>query len=1710
MKLWKKILLGGISIAVAFAAGLIAACSSDVETSVVFVSYEGQTLTLSGESGSEIELPVVEREGYVFKGWYATEDYSGDAISGAIFEKDATYYAKWEKSYEINFDLGGGQLSSDKKLYIEKDANIAAAVQDYVPTYGDLQFSGWYYNGEELNEREKMPASDITLTARYKAEYTIDVYLQDLDDTESYTKVSAYDTGYYLVGEEYSPELSIKGYEFDSLHDDKTELTISSDKSKNVFEFYFNRNSYILVYNVTYPDNTVDVKNEGSYLFEEVIEIADFMFAEVEGYRFLGWATTLNADPSDVIKEDTYKITDDTIFYAVWSKGYTDLFGGNDYIFLNNDEEGTAILHRGGIDIIGYYNEKKGIYVFEGDEILLNVKINANGTFVYYSNRKGSYILFDNRYIYPDVVISISDTDECSYSSSEADNKFYKSGTYVVDEDGIYTATVVDSVSGEEMTLYFTVGTVKDNNGTQYNVFMLRGDEYNYGVMPQYYDGDLYYPLITLDGFGYALLQKSNDPTDSDNYYYQIEDNIVYISSDGYNLDATIRIKEYNGEYVYEFYDKELDAQFVNGNAVLNLDGCSSAYYENGNTRIEGTYYYSTSLIGKYIITLKSGKDYYVFLIDDEGNFEEKNPNYAEYFNYNAASTSYGTTPYLVIEGDGTASIYEIKNSVPTIVSSGTITKSPDGLGYVYTVTGSVADWAEMQATTFTFMIDNTSVSYPLYYLLSSQTGSESPISYVTGYTSEDGGTLLLTDYFAIYQDVSGSTFSGLVTVYTDYIKVSNGSTNQYFTLTVAENSFVKLANAPMDLYMVDQDGKIQRNCKITINGTAIDDDKYYAVYTETVDGEIVKYEGYYVPTVITSMGSSIYVYIFESNDGLKTFKFIVTSNSSNYYFFYYELEEAIKFTEYEVWTDSDEEDETSTIIVTDLQEDGKPVIIYTVNGVSMLGTCTSENVSAFDLYDVEVYTFTSNDGSVIVKFTLLDEYFRLCSETVTYTSQDGSVLILDGATHIARYTVDYVDYDNYYQVVTNLLNENEMAVAIYMADEATYRYFDLDSKSKMFTVRGTEAGAYYIVDNDRLNGELVVLDGYGKAKIYDITSDSDNYKVATYSISDGLINLNYDGKTLVGQLGVNVYSEKSYNVFIIRLDVIVGTFFNEDNLSVMVLDGLNGATYYGSYGSVEYGTYTIVSDSLFYFTTGNRSGMALFKYKYNKDGVGTFSAIGRDETYYANDFSSIIFSNGGFVTIDNSAVYLYEETDGGVRLYEYGGKNSNAYGFSSFTISIDNNDKITYNGKIYSYFYGGSYALTDMDGNELTFQPTGEPTFSVSATFTDKETGTKSTYYVIVDYNDYDEVITILGCNKAIYLNSSIMSYNFTFNYGITFDLVAGTFELNEDDTICALKAYDYMWAFYAYNYGYPIDEIYGDISIYGEVVDGKMEYSVSGQFNYIVDEYDNILPVTFENGALSRAGEYDEDFGNLFITEFLGDDGETYHMSFYIYEMDSNLISYIVYSLTRVTDSFEMNDGSIIYSEELVYTLFNLPKYDEEGNPQYDEEGEVVTFEIGDEFYPSLRYKGELICSSNFEDLGNNEWLFISYVYDITEDGKYYIPNIHYYYFNYLTDELTGEILSGIVTKRLQAQYYTEDKTYSVYVLYNEEDSSIYEIFAITVNGNGEVATECVKNADGTFTVTTASGKYTVAFSTETDDDGNTVTKVTVSENELQENDK
>lgn len=94
-----------------------------------------------------IILPILEKPGYRFEGWYKADDYSffdDNIISTSIID-DMDIRARFSKIYILDYELNGGELS-DEEMYAEYvDGDI---ITPATPTRFGYEFAGWYDNKE--------------------------------------------------------------------------------------------------------------------------------------------------------------------------------------------------------------------------------------------------------------------------------------------------------------------------------------------------------------------------------------------------------------------------------------------------------------------------------------------------------------------------------------------------------------------------------------------------------------------------------------------------------------------------------------------------------------------------------------------------------------------------------------------------------------------------------------------------------------------------------------------------------------------------------------------------------------------------------------------------------------------------------------------------------------------------------------------------------------------------------------------------------------------------------------------------------------------------------------------------------------------------------------------------------------------------------------------------------------------------------------------------------------------------------------------------------------------------------------------------------------------------------------------------------------------------------------------------------------------------
>lgn len=127
-------------------------------------------------------LPVPEREGYDFEGWYEDPSFPGEPIESTEgSEGDKEYYAKWKAhTYTVVYNSNGGSGTMANSTFTY---DIAAALRNNTFTKTGYTFAGWatsatggviYTNGQSVKNLTSINGGTVTLYAKWKVNtYTV-------------------------------------------------------------------------------------------------------------------------------------------------------------------------------------------------------------------------------------------------------------------------------------------------------------------------------------------------------------------------------------------------------------------------------------------------------------------------------------------------------------------------------------------------------------------------------------------------------------------------------------------------------------------------------------------------------------------------------------------------------------------------------------------------------------------------------------------------------------------------------------------------------------------------------------------------------------------------------------------------------------------------------------------------------------------------------------------------------------------------------------------------------------------------------------------------------------------------------------------------------------------------------------------------------------------------------------------------------------------------------------------------------------------------------------------------------------------------------------------------------------------------------------------------------------------------------------------------
>lgn len=1493
-----RFLLTAILFAIVLCA--VSACGKDI-VKLSFETNGGSSIeTVEVKKGESYELPVPTRTGFEFDGWFTDENFSGSAVTSTTPESNLTFYAKWTQLYTVTLDLDGGSLSTTS-LSLKAGVNLYNAVKELAPSKANHQFAGWFKGEDALTESAVMPSENVTLKAKYKVAYTVELHLQDKDDETKYVKTDNDVTGYDWAGTQVSPEIDVTGFERNVGHEGEVaSKTLSENASKNVFKLYFDRKTLFVFFDA--GEEFDDVSFEVKY-GEEITVPVNF---ESEGKLLVGWT----ADGGETIyktnviysllrnlaqvsdtEPESFIPQDDMVFEAVWSVGLVDMFEGEDYIFLDPDDAEVVYLYRGGEYFIGSLNTKNNEFRIRNldEDIVITGKVNENGTFVFQDNGNSNmtYDLFVSGVgVNSDIFLQIDRFDGISYV--EKDEKgiitVERQGYYTVDESGIYTAHFSDG--GDDFN--FIVGTA---GGT--DAFQIRNEEeYALGrdngglVRFAINDGQLVYFTsvyqMLLDGFGTAVINMGTS-TSAYRYTYDTETQLITLRTSMGIVAGVFQIMSGTSVQGYVIYDESSDKTYEseNSQATFTMDGLYSATYFDGTTTLKGVYQVvGTSVLGGSIIrfyseqgAVGSNPATFTFIVKDvevdtgavgdndnpitetKYYFEKKHNSYGEYYYRDSdPEVLYWYSPLLAVNdgAEGKATLYgRTKQSEYVKISEGTIVFDENTKTYMYT-----ADKY--------FDVEEELVTEP-YDL-------QTVVSFVFN--------------TAVLQTSKGNV--GVTYWYSVTTKGIDGSDNTTTKLPTATYT-----SGDASIFLVGG--------FIVYNST---DGSFTAVYT--VSGNIL--------TVSTSQGT-MYLELDEENN-----TFIVLQHAP------YTAKEIIQGNKY-----------TSNQT---LAFDGKGGAVYTVKDgeTETVYEGTVEKSSEFTAVDgSDIWVFTSSDEALTFKFIRLyasnNNLFSRYNETYNgdYRAENGSRLKLDGFSYMA----EYFNSDDGTTVKSSYFI-SESNVVCMIIDNA-YRYFDIKD-NKQFTARGAEYGTYILMDNQNATGVYVELDGYGKLSVFTIGNDSEKNYIddnGTYT-SDGYeFTLVYqDGSentTIVGKRGVIQISSSYYNVFVVSHKEVARIYVNETDFSVLVLDENGGAVRYNKMGEREVGEYIIITDNMLYYASTQVEDACIYIYD-NEKGVATpFNFPERG--YYTSDLgASLQFTKYGFAVFNGATRYYYNVVNDIVVIYRRAnagetGVVTNEYGFveeqfGTFAETVEYNDVTYIRNNGFAVLFGRDEATKEKypvplekEGEEnykkpledLTFTPNGLTSFNVSGK-------------VKIDGKEFDCTVTREE-NGTMYVT---VQY-FRFYISVTFNGDRNTYKVTAMEHRRTLPSCTYlnMYYLYAMLFGQSLANSWGEIAIITEYD----EYGVAAENSYIKGTFGVSALMYDLNGNILSFNTadyvYDEET-KIYTVNFEGEDGYDYHLYFAI---GSTYLGYgyNVYAMTR-EETVESADGYKVVFERVIATDTSL----------------------------------------------------------------------------------------------------------------------------------------------------------------------------------------
>ncbi len=527
----------------------IAACGSRSLT-ITFETNGGTEIApIKAAAGADISALLPEeptREGFFFEGWYLEADFSGEAqdLPAVMPEKSVTYYAKWAEGAGAKLTLttnNGGTLQRTQ-YNVKVGENLLEFLADKAPTpKTGLTFAGWYRGNNKVTASDTMSAAGMTLTAKYNATYKVEVYRQNT--AGGYDMDEEVATGTAIYGEPFSCD----NFEYgDVVIEDGTvtapshftlgpggRMETDSLGVDDTFSIYLDRDTFYVVYDANVPAGervVTDVMSTDIYVHGGNTKLGECGYVLSGHYRFLGWSTATDVASAAELQHPGDPVVDtgagNLTYYAIWEKGYADVFDGGDVIYIDKFAPTTLHLEREGMEIKDGTLEADLSFAFEIDEDLtLNGKLiedeENDGQYTYFFYYRDTYAKTYTDMDGTSATLTMFEDGTVMYRPNGTDDGML-TGKYTINGDGYF---VFEDATNAQNNFLFNLYTMAD--GDEHVVFRRQSTE----ELGYYYDAEANI-ILYLDGLGGLryYYHKSNAE------YTGFDGNFTYVAFGYYEL----------------------------------------------------------------------------------------------------------------------------------------------------------------------------------------------------------------------------------------------------------------------------------------------------------------------------------------------------------------------------------------------------------------------------------------------------------------------------------------------------------------------------------------------------------------------------------------------------------------------------------------------------------------------------------------------------------------------------------------------------------------------------------------------------------------------------------------------------------------------------------------------------------------------------------------------------------------------------------------------------------------------------------------------------------------------------------------------------------------------------------------------------------------------------------------------------------------------